>query len=77
MANVDMMWAMWTKKSAVAFFDWTRDSILIDLNSLPGPTHTGQTPSLVSRACSNAPVELHTGSGRTPVHQGTTGNPMG
>jgi hypothetical protein len=37
---VDMMWAYVDKKSAVAFFDWTRDSILIDLNSLPGTPHT-------------------------------------
>ena len=40
---VDMMWAYVDKKSAVAFFDWTRDSILIDLNSLPGTTLSTST----------------------------------
>jgi len=37
---MDMMWAYVDKKSAVAFFDRTRDSISRDLNSLPGITHT-------------------------------------
>jgi hypothetical protein len=41
------------------------------LQDLPRPP-----PSHVSRACSNAPVGSHTGSGRTPGNHGQPGGVM-
>jgi hypothetical protein len=77
--NVDMMWAYVDKWSAVAFFDRTRDSILIDLNSLPGTTHTIpiRYPHL-NPLSGPPPVQQRSGkcptnSGRTPANHGQPG----
>jgi hypothetical protein len=51
-----------TNKSAVAFFDWTLDSILINLNFPPG------IPPVQQRS-----GKCPTGSGRTPANHGQPG----
>ena len=75
---VDMMWAYVDKKSAVAFFDWTLDSILIDLNSLPGTPHTNPgTPTKtplsgippVQQRSSEIPHRLRKDTGYSPNHR--------